>query len=83
VRYVLGDMRGEQAAVVPERNEQLDPGLVQPRRAHQPDRVDAVRHGHRRAPFAQNHGIHGRAVRGVRLIRRVVIHPTADGRRAK
>lgn len=50
MRDVLGDMRREQAAVVPERNEQLGTGLVQSRRAHQPDRVDTVRRGDHRAP---------------------------------
>lgn len=80
MRYVLGDLRCEQAVVIPERNEQLDPGLVQPRRAHQPDRVDAVRYGHHRAPFAQNDGIHGRAVRAVGLLRHMVIPPMTGDR---
>lgn len=72
VLHVLGDSSGQQAATVPGRDEQLDTGLVQPRGAHQPDRVHAVRSGHRRTPAAQHGCVHGRAVRAVRLVRRVV-----------
>lgn len=46
VRNVLGDLCGKQAAVVSERNEQMDTGLVQPRRAHEPRRFNSVRYGH-------------------------------------
>lgn len=83
MRYVLGDMRREQTVTVPERNEQLDPGLVQSRRTHQPDRVDVVRHGHHQAPFARNDEIRSRAVRVVRFIRRMVktFVPNNDGSR--
>lgn len=72
MHHVLGDLCGEQAAVVPERNERLDTGLVQSRRAHQPYRFDAVRRGHHRAPSAQNDGIHRRTLRTFRILRHIV-----------
>jgi len=76
VCHVLGNLCGEQAAVVPERNEQLDTRLVQPRGAYQSDRVDAVRYGHHQTSSAQTNRIHGGAVRAVRLIRHMVRPPS-------
>lgn len=70
--YVLGDLCGEQAAVVSKRNEQLDTGLVQPRSAHQSDCVNVVRYGHHQAPSAQTDRIYGRVVYAVRFIRHMV-----------
>lgn len=72
VRDVLDDLRHKQTVVIPERYERLDPGLVQPRRTHQPDCVNAVRSDHHQTPFAQNDGIRDRIVRVDRLLRPMV-----------
>jgi len=70
--HVLGNMCGEQATVVSERNEQLDTRLVQPRGAYQSDRVNAVRYGHHQASSAETNRVHDGAVRDVWLIRHMV-----------
>lgn len=73
--HVLGHLCSKQAAIVSERNEQLDTGLVQPRRAHQSDCGNVVRHGYYQTSSARTRRILGRAVRAVQFIRHMVRPP--------